>query len=190
MELAKIGDYQDYIYKSEGKWYKYGAVGKLVGNGTENWTISGTGTQNYYYKLAITTEADVVENVRGQLKCNQYTYNQITSTNTLQGIWVTNNDWRIRYGTEETIENFKTNLANNNLIVYYVLATPTITEITDTTLIGQLDSLLAMKTKRTITNMFTVTDNETPTLAVLYRQDLTTLFNNLTSAILSLGNNT
>lgn len=40
---------------------------------------------------------------------------------------------------------FKTWLASNPVTIYYVLATPTETQITDTTLIGQLDALGAMK---------------------------------------------
>ena len=40
-----------------------------------------------------------------------------------------------------TSETANTWLSNNNLIIYYILATPTITEITDTTLISQLNAL-------------------------------------------------
>lgn len=193
IELAKIGDYEDYIYKSEGKWYKYGAIGKAVLDGTENWSVSDSGTANWSYRCPATGRT----RESGTCISNYYPYAgvSISASNTVQGITRTNvtsttSQIRIRYGTEDTIDNYKLWLTTHNLVTYAILETPEITEITDTTLKGQLDNLLAMKTKRTITNMFTVTDNETPTLAVLYRQDLTTLFNNLSNAILSLGNNT
>lgn len=198
MELAKIGDYEDYIYKSEGKWYKYGAIGKVVLDGTENWTYGNTAEYQVFY-------ADLTNYLKSQDITTMCNYYRVATNNTGSGSAYAkgNNTLSLYIGSQTTINrvyirndsitslnDFKTWLSTHNTIVYYQTATPEITEITDTTLIGQLDSLLALKTNRTITNMFTVTDNETPTLAVLYRQDLTTLLNNLTSAILSLGNNT
>ena len=39
IELCKIGNYQDYLYKSNGKWYKKEQIGKVVftGASSENW---------------------------------------------------------------------------------------------------------------------------------------------------------
>ena len=37
IELCKIGDYQDYIYKDSDKWYKHGVIGKVVLDGSETW---------------------------------------------------------------------------------------------------------------------------------------------------------
>ena len=40
-----------------------------------------------------------------------------------------------------TYQEFKTWLSNNNIILYYILETPIITEITDITLINQLETI-------------------------------------------------
>ena len=49
MELCKIGTYQDYLYKENGIWYKYGAIGKVVLDGSENWgSLSALNTNDYY----------------------------------------------------------------------------------------------------------------------------------------------
>lgn len=45
----------------------------------------------------------------------------------------------------DDLSGFKTWLSTHNTIVYYILETPTITEITDTTLISQLNNLYNAK---------------------------------------------
>lgn len=64
------------------------------------------------------------------------TYNDnTTTTHNVKTIAIRNKD------NLTDLANFKTWLSNNNTILYYVLATPTTTEITDTTLINQLNNL-------------------------------------------------
>lgn len=46
----------------------------------------------------------------------------------------------IHNNTIGSISNLQTFLSNNNLIIYYPFATPTETQITDSTLISQLDA--------------------------------------------------
>jgi hypothetical protein len=61
---------------------------------------------------------------------------------------------RIRKAIIGTTENeVNTYLANNNIIAYYVLATPTDIEITDTTLISQLNALEKAKSYDNVTNI-------------------------------------
>ena len=52
-----------------------------------------------------------------------------------------------------TLEDYKTWLGTHNTILYYVLATPTTTEITDSTLISQLDNLEKAYSYDTQTNI-------------------------------------
>ena len=47
IELCKIGTYQDYIYKDNGKWYKHSEIGKVVLDGSENWS-RGNPTHRYF----------------------------------------------------------------------------------------------------------------------------------------------
>ena len=54
-----------------------------------------------------------------------------------------------------TIANFKTWLSENNVVVWYVLANPVTTQITNTTLINQLESLYL----HTGTNIITISNS-------------------------------
>ena len=58
--------------------------------------------------------------------------------------------------TANTANLFKTWLSTHNTTVYYVLATPTYTEITDTNLINQLE---ALKSKNETTNISQVAND-------------------------------
>lgn len=135
MEFCKLGTYKDYPYKKDGRWYKHKEIGKVVLTGdNEGWSISGTGTANWFYQsgnVLISSPANTTEVVRQNDLCNRYMYAQITTGNTDTGFWVLTNQIRIRYGTEDTIENFTTWLSNNNVIVYYILANSVEEEITD-----------------------------------------------------------
>ena len=97
-------------------------VGKIVLDGSENWEIRGTGTPNWFYRYVSGNSA----NQNTLPLSNYYEGKVISSSNTEQGIIIlTGGDIRIRYGTEDTVENFKTWLSNNNTEVLYKLATYT-----------------------------------------------------------------
>ena len=159
IELNKIGTYQDYFYKDSGKWYLHKEIGKIVLDGSETWNVQQTGTNNYFYQFAITTNGN--ENIYPV--SNYYKGTQISSANTNQGIWVIASAIRIRYGTEDTIGNFKTWLSTHNTEVKYALITPTNTEITDTTLISQLEAIKSAYSYDTQTNISQV-NNDKPFL--------------------------
>jgi len=147
IELCKIGDYQDYLYKNNGKWYKYNAIKKLVLNGSENWsahgsiaswffwdgvtdgfvdnTISGYALSNYFTQKAYRTVTS--------LKNGEFAYGQVAGE-TRKRLVLKDTDYT-------TVADFKSWLSTHNTILYYVLATPTDTEITDTTLISQLEEI-------------------------------------------------
>ena len=143
VELCKIGDYQDYIYKSGDDWYKYSEVGKMVFNGGENWTVANTGTVNFYYALS-DLNLGFTQNTL-DLVSNYGSPGEVGNTNTEQGIIIVpaggNNQLRIRYGTEMTVANWQSKLSTTNMVLYYTLVTPTNTKITDNTLIGQLNAI-------------------------------------------------
>jgi len=148
MELCKIGEYQDYIYRENGNWYKYNAVGKLVLNGSETsndiggWRKSTT-TDMDRFILDLATRNVYVEQYQNSL-CNYFT--TITSVNQYAiGNWRNNVTYQLvfnfaEYGTT-TLDQFKTWLSTHNIVLYQPLITPTITQITDTTLISQLNAL-------------------------------------------------
>lgn len=145
IELAKIGTYQDRIYKSEGKWYVEKQVGKVVLDGTESWGSYATdGVQANYLNIADcymattsstqfiglsdyytpTSQADIYAN----------DINGISFRRNVSGIIIKNL-------ATASVSDFKTWLASNPTTVYYALATPTTTEITNSALVGQLNAI-------------------------------------------------
>lgn len=95
------------------------------GSNDEEWSISGTGTANYFYNIVISP------NSKGNtVISNMYSRNAIYSNNTNQGIFETINNLRIRYGEEISLESFRENLSNTPLQVVYELATPITYQLT------------------------------------------------------------
>lgn len=64
---------------------------------------------------------------------------------------------------------------------YLPLAIPTYTKITDNTLINQLEAIYKAKTKKNVTNISQVNNDEAFTIDIVYYKDLETLFNSLSS---------
>ena len=143
-ELCKIGTYQDYLYKDNGKWYKYGMIDKVVLNGSESWLVSN----NVFYITSIVNYAQVKQKI-----CYANYYNGIVNTTSGTSAITTNNTvcfygvsgenhrFYVRDERYTSRDDFKSWLSTHNTIVYYVLATPTITEITNPILIQQLNDL-------------------------------------------------
>lgn len=146
-ELCKIGDYQDYIYKSGADWYVHKETGKLVADGSEaGWNSSAvSGGRQFYVSIqGISTVSPRI------IACDNFYYiTGSTAENTTyinsSGLWViykpTSNGSPVATSTAE----FKTWLGTHNTTLYYALATPTDTKITDNTLIAQLNALGKMK---------------------------------------------
>ena len=140
IELCKIGNYQDYFYKSGSKWYLHKEIGKDVVDENSTISITNTGTSNWFYQIV--PNPRITTKLQTNQLCNYYVNGQIASGNTENGILkIMNGEIRIRYGTEDTVANFKTWLASNNVLLYYILEPATDTEITDTTLISQLEAI-------------------------------------------------
>ena len=152
-ELCKISNYQDYIYKSGDDWYVHKTIGKSE-LGSLTWNASGpsaTGLYRMYtYGLTGLFVAPPDNNTAGVGVCSHFI---ITANNTAQGSYGGHISLNLaRTGdavfafhpdyTESTSgAGFKTWLTDNSVVLYYALTTPTDTQITDATLIGQLDAL-------------------------------------------------
>ena len=139
IELCKIGNYQDKLYYNSGKWYIVKNIGKKVLKGTETgWKNDST---NKLSGLTVSDAKSIVSSTVINALCSHYKAYSLadsrTHTDGFSGnatdIWFNNNSM--------TLANFKTWLSNNNVTLYYVLATPTTEEITDATLISQLNAL-------------------------------------------------
>lgn len=180
IELCKINTYKDFPFKAingneyydslteeqknalvYGKWYVHKAIGKVVLDGTENWAISGVtyvlnNVINAIYNPSITTNAISISDF--------FKWGNGTTTTFVYGsFWFNNNGTNIRCQKDETLnlQDFKTWLSTHNVTLYYVLATPTEEEITNTTLIEQLEAISKAKSVKDKTYI-TQTNDDLP----------------------------
>lgn len=143
IELAKIGTYRDRIYKDDGKWYIEKQIGKVVLDGTEAWTATGGGNG---YRIA---QSDIVltpANTLAPIMSDYFTtatFSSIYNATVDYGIANHNSNYWIvlRDKNWTSASDVTTWLASNPTTVYYALATPTDTEITDDTLLAQLNTI-------------------------------------------------
>ena len=181
IELCKIGDYQDYLYKNNGKWYKYNAINKLVLNGSENWSAHGSIASWFYWDGITNGFTD--NTISGYALSNYFTqkaYNTVTSLKNGEFAYgQVAGDTRKRFVLKDTdyttVTDFKSWLSTHNTIVYYVLATPTDIEITDTTLISQLEEISKTLSYQGQTN---ITSNTIALFDVEAYQDLKIILTN------------
>ena len=139
IELCKIGNYQDKIYKQNGNWYIYKTIGKYVyNNDLSNNSITANKVE------MLTPVLDIVANKRPLTDiaiCNMMG-SVLTNYTGLDG---TTSAKRIRVNMStsyvSSYNEFKTLASNNNLTIYYVLTTPTTTLIEDEELINQLNEI-------------------------------------------------
>lgn len=131
LELAKIGNYQDRIYKEDSKWYIEKQVGKVVLDGTESTLYATSGTSYAWSGVG----TNFVKNV-------DFLTNYASTTPTSgTRIKIPNNNIYFYDSGYTSLDNLKTALASTNLVVYAPLATPTTTEITNEALVAQLEAL-------------------------------------------------
>ena len=174
IELAKIGNYQDRIYKEDSKWYIEKQVGKVVLDGTENWadyTAQATG----YYLAYETTKgkwgnagsfANIANFITDHFISKSGTWATDASSNLASTGYATY--LKIATSNATDVATLKTWLGTHPTIVYYALATPTTTEITNEALIAQLEALGASSLYLGVNNIGTETLNAMPTLKIEY----------------------
>lgn len=144
IELCKIGDYQDRIYKDSGKWYLNKQIGKVVLDGSEDYNY------NDYTTYAKFSSNQIINNsyATGVCLSSHFKY----GTGQIGTVKVYNNNWLDIFTNPMTLQEWKTWLSNNNVSVYYA-CTPTYTEITDSTLISQLNAIEQAKSYDTNTHI-------------------------------------
>lgn len=145
LDLCKIGTYQDYIYKDGGDWYLHKATGKAVLDGSGTWYRQATsGGVNYRFSVIV---SDIKQAVTGVVGYSDKLIPVTTDTYSQDGISGTSSAQRIsiRYDSifgQMTIAELQAWLADNPITAYYVLATPTDIQITNSSLIAQLEALV------------------------------------------------
>lgn len=147
-ELCKLGDYQDYIYKSGSDWYIHKEVGQLIFTGAENgWTYdNGVFTENLGGIFSPGNTTPPASNYfTGQTSDN---YNQVLDKHLSLHSTSTSGSQRIviRYSSlGASVDALKTWLSTHNTTVYYPRTTSVDTQITDTDLIDALNALNTTK---------------------------------------------
>lgn len=143
IELCKIDNYQDYLYKSGDKWYKKQVIGKKILNGSENWQYNSV-TQGSLFRSNNSITNAIIDNSYAPY-CNYYTGIPLSQTRANGNIIINNSS---TYSYVDIVDNrysnatdFKTWLSSHNVILYYVLEIATDIEITDQTLINQLNNI-------------------------------------------------
>lgn len=139
IELCKIGDYQDYLYKSGDKWYKHKAIGKYVYN--NDLSTNGISATRVSMITPVVDMQAATTSLDGKAVCNMYESTMSGPT----GLNGTTSASRIRVETStafaSSYDEVKALAAANNLTIHYALATPTDTEITNEALKAQLDAI-------------------------------------------------
>lgn len=167
IKLNKIGNYADNFHKVGSTWYLEKQIKQLTVTGTENWQkSSSSSTVSFYWsndEAINDVNFDTIPTDSGdgaariaQAYCDRFVAGAY-SANTLPdvfdadgyGIFTINKNstyaqLRFNMGIDSaytTAGTFKPYLQSIKPVVYYVLATPVDIEITDATLVSQLDAL-------------------------------------------------
>lgn len=168
IELCKIGNYRDEIFNNDpnadwydpdledNAWYVHKETGvsnlgdlAWFGGPTSisgKYRIGSSDLVNVY--VAPTTSSEIAKVISTHYRAltqggtwNIETGASINTNANGKTLWI----YDPAYNTSSSVSAFKTWLTNNGVKLYYALATPTDTKITDSTLIGQLEALGAMK---------------------------------------------
>ena len=152
IELCKIGTYQDKIYKTGGKWYLHKEIGKVVLDGSEGWTWQPSGGYN---RAGITPSGVYIYTDTARHSSTVMSSHFTASTTNDYGIVFQYEErtWFYPQATITTLADFKTWLGTALPSVYYALATPTTTEITNAGLVAQLEAMLAAQLKNGVNNI-------------------------------------
>lgn len=197
LKLCKIGDYRDYIYKDGDNWYKYEAIDNVI--------ITET-TARTWYKSSISSDVYSVFQAAGDdfakyppstlnIFCNKFIAKINAGGATIDGEGISTNS---RSGASDTtpkpiriailksrlstddVNGFKEWLSNNNLTTYIALNTPTSTQITDETLIAQLEAIYNHLVLTKGINHITITASDIkPNVEIEYMQDLSARLNKI-----------
>lgn len=155
IELCKIGTYQDYIYKSGEDWYVHKETGKLLADVESGYIGNGDNYTNIsYFVFDMAPDAKYYNQYSNNLdyNCTHATPKVHASGSTwdtsafIGGISMDAAATKYWLGFQKgtTLADMKSDLLG--MLVYYPLATATDTQITNATLISELEGLLSATT--------------------------------------------
>lgn len=160
-ELAGIGEYKDKIFNNipsnplydsnlvEGGWYKYKMIDKYIFTGNENFTSSGNYEGIYQFNTYVTNskvthEQNILYVISNYFKGSSWTNSWLKNN----AVVVALGNGTIRFMTDKftsttDFANWLSQKYQNNepVVICVVLNNPTTEQITDTTLISQLEAI-------------------------------------------------
>jgi hypothetical protein len=140
IELCKISDYQDYIYKDGDDWKVHKENTKATFNGTEaGWNATGQAAP-YFISLAEMASSNYCDGISTHFKNRKaYPNNAGEFAIRTEGRTISFNKSGLA-----SMDEWLSWLGNNNVTAYYPLAARLVTDtaITDQTLIAQLEALV------------------------------------------------
>ena len=159
-------DYRDRIYKENGRWYLHKEVGKEFydGSNDEDWQYS---LSDPWHRYSATAAGSNSANWRTPCLSDHFVY--LSSGHALGGSMIYGGRFYC-YPDQSitTTAGFTTWLASNNVTVYYPLATPTTTEITNEEVLEGLEAIGDATLYVGANNIYTDTPSALPALEVDY----------------------
>ena len=130
------------LYLSGGSWYKHKLYNRLVINENSNIGLLADDAivnDTYLFQVPLS-----LSNYSTDYLCSHFKTNNASWGTNVIGSYVYNNSLRMRVpgSIASTVQEFKTWITNNNIIVYYLIDEPVEEKITDPVLLGGLDSSL------------------------------------------------
>lgn len=162
-----------------GKWYKYGRIGKVVLDGTEIWTMPNT--ISYSLDKRLINNANIPANTLTNYIVNSFIKVANLETSTIGTCWAGSSYINFNFdGTDDNLNNFKEWLNENNIILYYILATPTKTLLSDT-LQTQLDNISYAMAYQDQTNISQINEDRPFIISASTVKDMKTLEDRITT---------
>lgn len=142
IELCKIDNKQDYIYKEDGEWFVHKEIKKEIFDGTREW-------KNFRVINTTYNSAEInPEIINGQPKvfCPYFRHINQDNANAGSHIYTFYESNGVKCYFPNTIANsleeWHTWLSKKNMPIYYPLATPEDIQITNSALISELEALV------------------------------------------------
>lgn len=193
IELCKIGDYSDILFKNvsgdenynasleNDTYYKLKKVGKYAFDGTENISLQNNGNRIYIGYANNSNKFDKPIKPSSSTDLSHRMLCSKLKQNTASDTWAGRQGVAYDYNAQSGYEGFDISIlqisslneyrqAINGIEIYYELAEPKYEQITDTTLISQLEALNKAKWFKGVNHIWTETDNLEPNLKGTYRQ--------------------
>ena len=164
MEMCKIGDYSDEFVYQDNKWYKNEIIEKHIFDGSERgWYLSSQLDVEGYHRFFIAISNLYINNnavlaLSNYLKGIAHVNRQTDYKNTCH---TGGGNFLVNTNVASTKEEWLSYLSENNLTAYVVLNEPVLKEITDTTLIQELNNIKQAYTFQEQTNI-TQTNEDLP----------------------------